>query len=288
MDEEALLQELKDRYGKRRSLSQKDGDEWVARVSELLHLLAPESAAEFDHLTPMLSAPLTSHTLKPLWEKVQGVVRAGIGQVERRRALAPVEEARHATPITADQTAGPATPFEQTTDLDKISVGALFRASARLSLGAAITIGGVLASTLGGAFWLGATLRSGNDVNASGSTLTVTADSLRVELLRAEARLAELGEPDSGLPVEVVTLRERSTETFLGGRGRITPDGYLSEFTGTAPIIVYVDAADTALTLRLNERARVSLSGYTLWLDLLRFQFGNANVAVVIAELPTR
>lgn len=83
MDE---LEELRGLYRKRDKLSPDEGREWVGRVSELLHTMAPARAEEFDELTPYLFAGLSEQVVAPTWVRVGSVIRAALAEVERRRS----------------------------------------------------------------------------------------------------------------------------------------------------------------------------------------------------------
>ena len=91
------------------------------------------------------------------------------------------------------------------------------------------------------------------------------------------------------LPAEILELdREGVMTPFLSGRGRITVDGSVYESIGLVEVIVYVDEADTTLTLRLDERADVILAGYRLFIDLLGFSdVGKPLISVLVADGPS-
>ena len=78
------LAELKDLYSRKGSLTNEEGEAWVERVSELLHRWVPERAAEFDELAPLLfTGSLSSQVVGPVWQRMGGMVRAAIADLER-------------------------------------------------------------------------------------------------------------------------------------------------------------------------------------------------------------
>lgn len=76
------LEELKELYSRRDSLSSDEGREWVERVSELLHRFAPSRAREFDQLSPYLFAGLSNQIVAPTWVRIGNTIRAAIADLE--------------------------------------------------------------------------------------------------------------------------------------------------------------------------------------------------------------
>ncbi len=90
------ISELRALYAKKDELSTEEGEAWLEDVSRLLHQHHPARADEFDSLTPLLFAGLTTSGLKPIWHRVLGVVRAAIAELEHQSATSKedlVEEA---------------------------------------------------------------------------------------------------------------------------------------------------------------------------------------------------
>ena len=83
MNVDADLSTLRDLYAARDSSNQKEGEIWVANVSEVLNRVAPPRAAEFDQLTPYLFAGLSTQLIRPTWHKIGSILRAAISDLER-------------------------------------------------------------------------------------------------------------------------------------------------------------------------------------------------------------
>lgn len=83
MNGTSALARLKDLYAARDSLNQTEGEAWVEEVSQILHRVAPDQALDFDQLTPYLFAGLSAQLISSYWQRIAGVMRAAIADLER-------------------------------------------------------------------------------------------------------------------------------------------------------------------------------------------------------------
>ena len=87
---EADIAHLRERYTARKGLATDEGEAWVEQVSQVLHRTTPDRAEEFDTLTPYLFAGLSTQVVEPTWQRIGGILRAAIGDLERTEATTDI------------------------------------------------------------------------------------------------------------------------------------------------------------------------------------------------------